>query len=75
MNTLWKTYLTIVLGAVVVFFFIPGDTWTQTVVKVGIGWVAAASIVFGVRRNKVACPAALVPVRRRGVPQRLRHPG
>ncbi len=56
MNTLWKTYLAIVLAAVVVFFFIPGDTVAQTVVKVGIGWVAAASIVFGVRRNKVAAP-------------------
>ena len=56
MNTLWKTYLAIVLGAVVVFFFIPGDTWTQTAIKVGIGWVAAASIVVGVRRNKVASP-------------------
>ena len=56
MQTLWKTYLTIVLAAVAVFFFVPGDTWTQTVIKVGIGWVGAASIVFGVRRNKVASP-------------------
>ena len=56
MTTVWKTYLTVVLGAVVVFFFIPGDTVAQTVVKVGIGWVAAACIVFGVHRNKVASP-------------------
>ena len=32
------------------------ENMAQTVVKVGIGWVAAASIVFGVRRNKVAAP-------------------
>ncbi len=56
MNTLWKTYLTIVLGAIAVFFFIPGDSVAQTVVKVGIGWVAAASIVIGVRLHKVAAP-------------------
>jgi diguanylate cyclase (GGDEF)-like protein len=53
---LWKTYLAIVLGAVGVFFFIPGDSVAQTAVKVGIGWVAAAAIVIGVRRNQVAVP-------------------
>ncbi len=57
MRTLWKTYLVIVLSAVGIFFFIPGDTWANTALKVAIGWVAAASIVFGVRRNKA--PAAV----------------
>jgi diguanylate cyclase (GGDEF)-like protein len=56
MSTLWKTYLAVLMVAAGVFLIMPADTWAQTLLKVGIGWVAAASIVFGVRRNRVAGP-------------------
>ena len=48
----WKTYL---VGALVViggYLFTPSGTVLQTVVKVAVGWTAAACIVLGVRRHR-----------------------
>jgi diguanylate cyclase (GGDEF)-like protein len=56
MRSLWKLYLTISLTAMAVFLFVPGDSWAQPVIQVGLGWSAAVVIVLGVRRNRVDFP-------------------
>jgi diguanylate cyclase (GGDEF)-like protein len=47
-----KTYLTSIFVVIAGYLFTPSGTLLQTVLKVAIGWVAAASIVLGVRLHR-----------------------
>ena len=52
MRLSWKTYLVGALVVIAAYLFTPSGTVLQTVVKVAVGWTAAACIVLGVRRNR-----------------------
>jgi diguanylate cyclase len=48
----WKTYLGCELVVIAGYLFTPSGTVLQTVIKVAVGWAAAACILLGVRRNR-----------------------
>jgi diguanylate cyclase (GGDEF)-like protein len=48
----WQTYLLGASVAIAAYLFTPSGSVLQTVVKVTVGWTAAACIVLGVRRHR-----------------------
>jgi diguanylate cyclase len=56
--SLWGTYLICSLILIGGYFFIPGDTWTEILFKVVVGWAAVVGIVAGVRRHRPPAAAA-----------------
>jgi diguanylate cyclase (GGDEF)-like protein len=59
MTSRWlRTYLVVAVVAVAGFLAIPDGSLAQTGFQVACGWIAAGSIIAGVRRHKVASPAA-----------------
>ena len=53
-----RLYLALGAAACGAYFFIPADTWAQTFAAVGIGYLAVAGIVVGLRRHRPAGAAA-----------------
>ena len=49
-----RLYLTLAVLACVTYFFVPADTWAQTGLAAGIGYLAVAAIAVGMRRRRPA---------------------
>jgi diguanylate cyclase (GGDEF)-like protein len=59
MTSRWlRTYLVVTVVAVAGFLAVPDGSLAQTGWQVACGWIAAGSIIIGVRRRKAAVPAA-----------------
>jgi diguanylate cyclase (GGDEF)-like protein len=59
MTSRWlRTYLVVTVVAVAGFLAVPDGSLAQTGWQVACGWLAAGSIIIGVRRRKAAVPAA-----------------
>lgn len=56
MRSVSRLYLPISLIAMGAFLFVPGDSWAEPVIQVGLGWTAAVTMVLGVRRSRVEHP-------------------
>ena len=59
MTSRWlRTYLVVAVVAVAGFIAVPDGSLAQTGWQVVCGWIAAVSIIVGVRRRNAAVPAA-----------------
>jgi diguanylate cyclase (GGDEF)-like protein len=52
MRVSWQTYLLGSLAVIAGYLLTPSGSLLQTVIKVAVGWAAAAAIVLGVRRHR-----------------------
>ena len=57
-NRAWSGYLALTLAAVAGYFWVPDDTWAETVYAELVGLVATGAIVVGVVRYRPAAQAA-----------------
>ena len=57
-NRAWSGYLALTLAAVAGYFWVPDDTWAETVYAELVGLVATGAIVVGVVRYRPAAQVA-----------------